>query len=232
MKCAIMQPHYFPWAGYFNLISKVDKFIFLDDVQFSKNSWQSRNYVIIDNKFSVISVPLEKSKLQTIIKDKIISPSKNWQEDQAKIISTSYSLHPFFKDLKELIFFFLNLKEERLSNFNIKIIKFISQKIKLDACFILSSDLNVKGKRTTKLISILENLQATEYFSTLGAKEYLVEDKFEQNTKIKLHFNNFISKPYSQENCSQFISNLSIIDIVSNLGWIGTRKYIIDNYQT
>lgn len=36
MKCAIMQPTYLPWAGYFNLISLVDIFIFLDDVQYEK----------------------------------------------------------------------------------------------------------------------------------------------------------------------------------------------------
>ena len=33
MKCAIMQPMYLPWAGYFNLIAAVDTFVFLDDVQ-------------------------------------------------------------------------------------------------------------------------------------------------------------------------------------------------------
>ena len=51
MKCAIMQPHYFPWAGYFNLISKVNEtYVFLDDVQFSKNSWQSRNQILVNGK--------------------------------------------------------------------------------------------------------------------------------------------------------------------------------------
>jgi len=50
MKCTIMQPHFFPWSGYFNLMSKVDKFIFLDDVQYSKNSWQSRNQILINGK--------------------------------------------------------------------------------------------------------------------------------------------------------------------------------------
>ena len=50
MKCAIMQPHYFPWPGYFNLMSKVDKFIFLDDAQFSKNSWHNRNLILSEKK--------------------------------------------------------------------------------------------------------------------------------------------------------------------------------------
>ena len=26
--CAILQPHYLPWIGYFELINRVDKFIF------------------------------------------------------------------------------------------------------------------------------------------------------------------------------------------------------------
>ena len=38
--CAIMQPTYLPWIGYFNLIKQADIFIILDDVQFSKQSWQ------------------------------------------------------------------------------------------------------------------------------------------------------------------------------------------------
>ena len=50
MKCAIMQPHYFPWPGYFNLMSKVNKFIFLDDAQFSKNSWHNRNLILSEKK--------------------------------------------------------------------------------------------------------------------------------------------------------------------------------------
>ena len=45
-----MQPHFFPWPGYFNLISKVEKFVFLDDVQYSKNSWQSRNQILVNKK--------------------------------------------------------------------------------------------------------------------------------------------------------------------------------------
>ena len=36
INCAIMQPSYLPWAGYFNLIAQVDAFVFLDDAQFQK----------------------------------------------------------------------------------------------------------------------------------------------------------------------------------------------------
>ena len=49
MKLAISQPTYLPWYGYFGLIDFVDEFVFLENVQFSKRSWQQRNK-IRDNK--------------------------------------------------------------------------------------------------------------------------------------------------------------------------------------
>ena len=79
MKCAIMQPHYFPWSGYFNLMSKVETYVFLDNVQFSKNSWQSRNQIIINDQKKWIMIPLKKSPLNTNIKDKLIDYSKKWK---------------------------------------------------------------------------------------------------------------------------------------------------------
>ena len=50
MIIAISQPTFLPYEGYFALIKKVEKFIFLDNVQFDKRSWQQRNYLTINNK--------------------------------------------------------------------------------------------------------------------------------------------------------------------------------------
>ena len=67
MKCAIMQPTFLPWAGYFNLIAEVDTFVFLDDAQLQKNSWHNRNQILLNHKKHWISVPVKRSNLgQTI----------------------------------------------------------------------------------------------------------------------------------------------------------------------
>ena len=47
LRIAVMQPTYLPWAGYFNLIEETDAFVFLDDVQFSYQSWQQRNRIVV-----------------------------------------------------------------------------------------------------------------------------------------------------------------------------------------
>ena len=40
--CAIVQPYYLPWIGYFELIRNVDIFVILDDVQYVKREWKNR----------------------------------------------------------------------------------------------------------------------------------------------------------------------------------------------
>ena len=69
MKCAIMQPTYLPWPGYFNLISKADVFVFLDDAQFQKNSWHNRNRILVENKPHWITVPVKHKSLDQKINE-------------------------------------------------------------------------------------------------------------------------------------------------------------------
>ena len=157
-KCAIMQPHFLPWSGYFNLISKVDKFIFLDDAQYSKNSWQNRNYILSNSKKFLINIPVKKSPLDTRIKDKLIDKKNNWKNKITKILLQSYSKSQYHDDLKELVDYFLSIKSDYLSDYNIKLIKFITKKIKIKNEFLYSSEFNFSQKRTNKLINILEKL--------------------------------------------------------------------------
>ena len=64
MKIAIMQPTFMPWAGYFALINYVDKFVFLNDVQFNTRSWQQRNKIFANNKTRFLTVPILKKILR------------------------------------------------------------------------------------------------------------------------------------------------------------------------
>ena len=59
MKIAISQPTYIPWQGYFGLIDFVDEFVFLENVQFIKRSWQQRNKIRDKNKEIMLSIPVE-----------------------------------------------------------------------------------------------------------------------------------------------------------------------------
>ena len=70
MKIAILQSNYLPWTGEFELIDSVDKFVFYDNVQFTKQDWRTRNKIKTDNDNLWLSVPIQRQKLKTNIIDR------------------------------------------------------------------------------------------------------------------------------------------------------------------
>jgi hypothetical protein len=224
-----MQPTFFPWSGYFNLIYNSNIFVFLNDAQYSKGSWHSRNFIIANDTKYLLTVPTKKSSLSTTIMDKLIDNTSSWQKKHVKIIMQSYSNHPFIDDLAQLVEFFEKLEFQNLSELNIELIKFISKKLNLTTNFVNSNKFNLIDERTTKIIQILNKINATEYLSPAGSKKYLKEDRFEDLTKIKLLFSSYRSIKYKQKNQNKFIDNLSIIDVIANLGWINTETYVKQN---
>ena len=56
MKLAIMQPYFFPYIGYFQLINAVDVFVLYDNIQFTKKGWINRNRIMVNNKDEYITL--------------------------------------------------------------------------------------------------------------------------------------------------------------------------------
>ena len=84
MKVAILQSNYLPWTGVFELINSVDKFVFYDNVQFTKQDWRTRNRIKTDNENLWLSVPIQRQKLKTNIIDIQICNEVNWKKKHYK----------------------------------------------------------------------------------------------------------------------------------------------------
>lgn len=232
MKCAIMQPTFLPWAGYFNLIGKVDTFVFLDDAQFEKNSWQNRNKILVDNQIHWITVPVSHQSHLQKINQTMISTKEKWNSRLVKTISQNYSKHPFFSEIGFIIEIIKNNTFENLSSLNCCLIKNVIDRMNLQAKILQSSSLGINGIRTDRLIKILEHIGATEYLSPVGARGYLETDKFEEKTSVKLHYQEFILDKYSQfKNKGEFASHLSFIDVVCNIGFYEFKNYIKSSFS-
>ncbi|WP_159077560.1 WbqC family protein [Polynucleobacter rarus] len=226
---SIMQPTFLPWAGYFNLIHNSDKFIFLDDVQLENQSWQTRNRILMNGVVNWISLPIKHENKSQKINETKLTNLVYWKKKFLKSFIINYSKHPYFENGLEIVNLLMNSDENLLSNLNQEIILFSLKKLNIKSNIYLSSCLNIEGVRTDKLIAICESLKATSYLSPIGSKNYLELDGFEENTNIKLIYQNYNPIPYLQKGSMEFISHLSILDIVSNLGWLGARNYIVDN---
>ena len=77
-------------------------------------------------------------------------------------------------------------------------------------------------------VNICVMKKCDHYISTLGSKIYFREIKHFSNTKIKIDYFDFKDNKYSQ-NSKNFISRLSIIDLLFNLG-PGTLEYLKNNF--
>jgi len=224
--CSVMQPTYVPWAGFFNLIAKSDVFVFLDDVQFQKNSWHNRNRLLVNHKPHWLTVPVKSNKLNQTIKETEIDVTKHWRKKHSKILQQTYSKHPFASDMLEICSEIEKDKITHLADLNIHLILWILEKLEMNTEIFVSSKMSLEGKRTTRLISILKKSQANCYLSPIGAMEYLQEDNFLGQTSIDLIFQEYDPLPYEQMNQNSFESHLSILDVVANIGWEEAKQYI------
>src|SRR5258705_11030314 len=59
MRLAVMQPYFFPYIGYFQLIAAVDLFIVYDNIKYTKKGWINRNRMLRNGKDVMFSVPLK-----------------------------------------------------------------------------------------------------------------------------------------------------------------------------
>ena len=215
-----MQPTTLPWLGYFALIDYVDIFIFLDDVQFDRQSWQQRNRIISTKGYLMISVPVKnKGKKSQLIKDVEFADNK-FKNKHLLSIKNCYSKSKYFNmyfDQLEHIFFEAE-KNRYLADLNINLIKWISKSMGIETAFKRSSELNIDGKKGEKVANICSALNEKEYLTSVGATEYLKKQKEYFNSKsIKIFIQSEIQLKYKQQS-QIFLGQASVLDLLFNEG--------------
>lgn len=228
MKAVILQPMYLPWMGYFGMIEQADVFVFYDDVQFNRDSWHQRNRIKVpesDGSEEWLKVPVIEDFGQKI-ENVEIQNQRDWKEDHWSSIQEAYSEEPipygkesapYFEEYEEIFSQIYSEDWENLAELNIKIIKEITEILGFkDTEFIRSSNLEKTGSGTEKLINVLKEIEADEYISGPGAKDYLDLEMFKENG-IALYWHKFSHPEYSQL-YGDFNSHMSIIDLIFNEG--------------
>ena len=207
-----MQPTYLPWSGYFDLINRSDKFVFLDDVQFAKRSWQQRNRIVVNGKELYLTVPvLSKGKMEQRICDVVVDDSQNWREKHMKTLELAYKKTPMGRELCDIIFDVLQSEETKISTINQKIIRNICHYLSIKTEFVNSSDLACDGAKSSKLVNICKKLGAREYLSAAGSHEYIESEGLFRLENIKVTYQNYCVRPYPQLKAQQFMPYMSFI---------------------
>lgn len=214
MKIAIMQPYFFPYIGYFQLINSVDFFVVYDDVNFIKRGWINRNNILVNNSSFLFCIPLQNSSQNKLINEISIIELNKWKLDFLKTIIINYKKSPFFEQVYPLIEKIVKNEESNLSRFIVFSLKEINNYLSIKTDILISSEIEKNNilKGQDKIIEICKKLGATNYINPNGGIDLYDKEIF-NNNNIILNFIQSKNVNYCQfEN--DFLPWLSIIDVM------------------
>lgn len=199
---------------------KCQLFVYLDHVQYTTggaDAVTNRNKIKTANGEFVLTIPVQKNSGPNI-NQILIDYKQDWVGKMIKTIEMAYKKSVYFEEVSNWFFPILELKLEHLSNLNIECIEKIKSYLNIQTPYIISSHLNLDPtlQKDDLLISILKNQNGTTYLSGKGGLKYMELEKYEHEN-IQVEFNHYKGVEYPQLG-KEFISNLSILDLLFNTG--------------
>ena len=216
MKAIVHQPQYFPYPGFFHKLSMADVYVIMDDVQYDKR-FTNRNRIIATNGATWITVTIKKGHkfLQNMQVE--INNDLPWRENHWKKIWQSYANAPYFHLYKDSLESLYLKNWDFLFDLDFETLKMVTRWLGLKVEIVRESELNITGASTERLINACKSVGADTYISGPGGKNYLDEKLFQRSNLI-LVYQGYAATPYRQRLSKTFVQDLSIIDLLANMG--------------
>lgn len=227
-RCAIMQPTYLPWSGYFNLMAQVDVFVLLDDVQFQRQSWHCRNRILLQGREHLMTVPVVGVHLGDRLSD-VQTAADPWRERHWATLVSAYGKAPHGDELLarlQPLYRPAQPATRSLVEWNASLIDVLAQALDIHTPRVRASDLGCGGQRSAHLLELCDALGCDHYLSPRGSRGYLQDDDFEGNGRVTLAYQDFEPRPYAQRRADVFVSHLSVIDVIAQQGRSFAARYV------
>ncbi|MCG9584133.1 WbqC family protein [Vibrio tubiashii] len=224
-RVAISQSNYIPWKGYFDLIASADVFVLYDDMQYTKRDWRNRNKIQTANGTQWLTIPVEvKGKYHQKINETLVA-GQSWRRKHWAAICQNYSKAPFFKEYKETFeTLYLEKQFEKLSDINYAFMLKICQLLGITTQLVWSTEFELQGERSERLVNICKHLKADVYVTAPAAKSYLETPIFDaEGIQVDwFDYDGYKEYPQLSEN---FEPGVSVLDLIFNMG-PDARKYL------
>ncbi|MCB0532498.1 MAG: WbqC family protein [Lewinellaceae bacterium] len=212
MKLAIMQPYFFPYIGYFQLIQCVDKFVVYDDVNYIKKGWINRNRVLVNGAPALITIPVKNASQNRLINETELASDRGWIPRFLKTLEQAYKKAPLFPAIFPNIEAILLADYANIAELNWATIRFVCNYLDLQTELVPNSGdyANKHLKAQHRILDICLQEQASTYINPIGGMEIYDHTLFEQH-QIALYFLKATPTPYNQFG-NEFQANLSMLD--------------------
>ena len=211
MTLAIMQPYFFPYLGYFQLLAAAETFVFLDDVNYQKGGWINRNRIKRDGEQCWFSMPVRKASHRRKILDTKVSKDTNWRKDLLRQLEYAYRDAPYRSEVLDLVRRVLDFESEHIAEFAkrsvVEVLKHLNCNVSLVWTSTIYGNSHLRGQ--DRVIDICKCNEAATYVNASGGRSLYEERAFFEEG-ISLEF----LQPVANSTSGLRGNTLSIIDIL------------------
>lgn len=209
-----MQPYFFPYIGYWQLINAVDEYVIFDDVNYIKRGWINRNNILLNGTSKRINLHIKDASQNRLIMETKLAQTDEDNRVLLASIEQSYRRAPCFELVYPLIEDILSYPSKNLAEYLYNQIKEICNYLDIRTKIILSSEIekHIDLKGEEKIIAICKKRGADTYINAIGGKELYHKERF-RNEGLNLKFLKTENVCYKQFN-NDFVPYLSIIDVM------------------
>jgi len=232
-RMAGMQPYFFPYLGYWQLIDAVDCFVLFDEAQYIKQGWVNRNRVLKQGGgWQYIQVPVARHPMEATIHEVRIAPEADWKTallNKLAHYKTYKAAAPYFDEIFALVEACLQGdREQSIGALNCRIVRRICEALSIHTEIIVSSEraFDYTGVSEAGDWALAHALQlgASEIVNPVNGISLLNAGKLAANG-VRLSALDPPTEVYAQGN-APFEPALSIIDVLMFNGTEGTRHLL------
>lgn len=211
------QPAFLPWLGYFDRIARSDVFVFLDDVQFEKNSFTNRNRIKTDKGLAWLTIPVKhKGHISRTMLSTEISDESPWRRKHLGTIAQAYRQAAHFQETFSRLENAYKIEESNLAALCHAQLTLWLAALAIPTRVVRMSELGLSEKKSDLVLELCKSLDATKYISGALGRNYLELEKFAA-ASIAVEFQDYAHPVYRQLH-GAFVPNLSIVDAWMNVG--------------
>lgn len=209
-----MQPYFFPYIGYWQLLYHSNTFVLYDDAQFIKRGYINRNSILFNKQITSFTLPVIGSSQNKNINE------ISFSSDQSKFLRTieyAYKKELYFDEIMPIIISSLANKQLTIESVCKSTIELTFDYLGIEHNILYSSSINYDRNLDSagKLASICSQLNDPDYINSIGGMKLYTTLQF-QNYGCNLFFLRPVIRPYTQPS-KDFIPNLSFIDMLMRL---------------
>lgn len=218
MRVGIMQPYFFPYAGYFDLIAKTDRWIVFDIVKYQPKSWMNRNRILDPNAGAqYVSMPVDR-KSGKLLSEVTVSGFERAADKVLRQIDIYRGIAPNHAAVRSLVEgAFSAFDGGLLRDLNISCLDAVCARLGIPFRYEICSEMNLDLDSVTHpggwALEIADRIGADAYLNPPGGVDIFRPAEWEARD-IALAFTTMPDLTYDVGGKFRFLPNASILDVM------------------